>query len=326
MRRVRIVLAGLTAAVLAGATYVSASPGRLPAQDPSYDVPTMTLAAALRCPVAFAHPSHEPVLLVHGTGLTAEESWSWNYAKLLPAAGFDVCTVTLPHRAMTDIQVSAEYAAFSVETMARHSHRRVAVITHSQGGMEARWAMRWWPGVRRSVADLVLLASPNHGIAAADACARSGNCWPAVWQMASASHFLRALNSVDETPGDAAVTNLYSRTDELVEPSSTVPLAGDHVANIAVQDVCPRPVHHAGMLSDAVVWALVLDALTHSGPGSAGRVPAGVCAQPFAPGLSAADVVGGNAILYADAASMGFAPAPGVTAEPALASYARGYG
>ncbi|HET6910669.1 MAG TPA: lipase, partial [Mycobacteriales bacterium] len=144
--------------------------------------------------------------------------------------------------------------------------------------------------------------------------------------MATPSHFLHALNSVDETPGDVSITNVYSLTDELVEPSSTVPLAGNHVANIAVQTLCPRPVHHAGMLTDSAVWALALDALTHPGPANPARIPSSVCLQPYAPGLTAADVAGGNAILYADAATQGFAPAPGAPAEPPLAPYARAYG
>jgi hypothetical protein len=192
--------------------------------------------------------------------------------------------------------------------------------------MEGRWAVRWWPSVRRDVADLILLASPNHGIAAADLCADSANCWPSVWQMATASHFLHALNSVDETPGDVSVTNLYTLTDELVQPSSTVPLSGDHVANVAVQSICPRLVHHAGMLTDPAVWALTIDALSHAGPGAASRVASAVCAQPWAPGLTAADVAGGNALLYTDAATQGFAPAPGAPVEPTLAPYARRYG
>ena len=288
-------------------------------------MPRAALQAALRCP-ARLRSGREPVLLVHGTGLTPEESWGWNYAKLLPPAGYDVCTVALPNRAMTDIQISAEYVAFAVDAMAKQARHAIAVITHSQGGMEARWAVRWWPTVRANVADLVLLASPNHGIAAADACAASGSCWPAVWQMSTSAHFIHALNSVDETPGDVAVTNLYSRTDELVEPSTTVPLSGDHVANIAVQDVCPHVVHHAGMLHDAAVFALVLDAFGHRGPADPRRVPSDVCAKPWADGLTAADVAGGNAILYADAASQGFANAPGVAREPALKPYARGFG
>lgn len=262
------------------------------------------------------------MLLVHGTGLTPEESWSWNYAKLLPAAGYDTCTVALPHRAMTDIQVSAEYVAYAIDVVAARARHKVAVITHSQGGMEARWAVRWWASARRNVDDLILLASPNHGITAADACADSGNCWPAVWQMTTTSRFMHALNSVDETPEAVSVTNLYSRTDELVEPSSTVPLTGDHVANIAVQDTCPRVVHHAGMLSDPFVYAAVIDALTHRGPANTSRIPTSVCAEPYAPGLTSADVAGGNAILYGDAATQGFAPAPGTSSEPPLKPYA----
>lgn len=284
--------------------------------------PTARAAAtppgALHCPQQFTS-RHEPVLLVHGTGLNAAESWSWNYAKSLPALGYDVCTVDLPGYAMGDIQTSATYVRDAVLRIATVSHRKVDVITHSQGGMEGRWAVRWFPKVRDDVDDLVLLASPNHGIAAANACAASGSCWPAVWQMASGSRFLTALNH-DETPGRVSYTNVFSRTDELVEPSSTVPMRG--AGNIAVQDVCPRPVHHAGLLTDSVAWYAVLDAFTHRGPADVRRIPGDVCTAPFAPGLSAQDIALGNAELYSDAA-MHFAQAPGTSQEPPLRRYAQ---
>ena len=109
--------------------------------------------------------------------------------------------MTLPDRALGDIQVSAEYVVYAIERIHAMTHRKLTVITHSQGGMEGRWAMRWWTAARDDTAELIDLASPNHGIYAADACVDSGNCWPAVWQMASGSHFLKALNSVSETPG-----------------------------------------------------------------------------------------------------------------------------
>lgn len=292
--------------------------------DPPYDVPGATLAAALRCPAAYRHPAHPAVLLVHGTGLTAEESWAWNLEKVLPEQGFDVCALTLPERALGDIQTAAEYVASAIVDISRQTGRKVDVITHSQGGMEGRWAVRWWPSARAAVEDLVLLASPNHGIAAADLCARSGNCWPAVWQMTSTSRFIAALNSGSETPGSISYTNVYSRTDELVEPSSTVPmLGGANTANVAIQDICPgRVVHHAGLLEDAVSYALVLDALAHPGPADPARVGALTCAQGLAPGISPGDAAGGNAILYGDAAAA-FSAHPGVGQEPALAPYAR---
>jgi triacylglycerol esterase/lipase EstA (alpha/beta hydrolase family) len=296
--------------------------------DPPLTVPRAQLAAALSCPAAFVHPARAPVLLVHGTGLTASESWSWNYANVLPGEGFDTCMVTLPDDALGDIQVSTQYVVYAVQHIAALTGRRVDVITHSQGGMEGRWAVRWWPSVRAEVDDMILLASPNHGIYAADACAASGNCWPAVWQMAEGAHFIHALNSGSEAPGSISYTNVYSLTDELVEPSSTVPLSpAPNVANVAVQSICPgRFVHHAGLLEDAVAHALVLDALTHAGPASPARIdPVSVCTQALMPGVSAADAAGGNAILYGDAVQA-FSAHPGVTSEPPLAPYAAGAG
>jgi triacylglycerol lipase len=315
--------------------------------DPRITVPAGALRASLQCPARFTHRHHNPVLLVHGTGLNADESWAWNYELALPPSGFDWCAVTLPDRELGDIQVSAEYVVWAVERMHALTHRKVDIITHSQGGMEGRWALRWWSRVRADTADLIDLASPNHGIYAADACADSGSrvpparrpgslngaaressgCWPAVWQMASGSHFLKALNSVSETPGKVDYTQIYSQTDELVEPSSTVPLKGGaNTANIAIQSICPgRVVHHAGLLSDAVVWALVLDAMTHQGPADPGRVDRSVCLQTNMPYVTETGVLSGNAFLYSRAA-IAFYQHPGVRAEPPLKPYARAYG
>jgi triacylglycerol lipase len=300
-----------------------AAPG-VAAADPPLTVGGSALSAALQCPSAFTHADRPAVLLVHGTGLTAPESWSWNYANALPQEGFDVCEVTLPDRALGDIQTATQYVVYAIEHIAGETGRRVDVITHSQGGMEGRWAVRWWPTARAEVDHLILLASPNHGIYAADGCARSGNCWPAVWQMAEGSKFLGALNSGSETPAGPSYTNVYSLTDELVEPSSTVPLSGANTSNISVQSICPgRAVHHAGLLEDAVAGALVMDALTHPGPAQATRIAAAVCTQAFMPYVNAQDAVGGNAILYGNAVAA-FAAHPGVGAEPALAPYAQG--
>ena len=301
------------------ALLVAAAPAR--AADPPLRTPASQLAAARSCPSGLASAPHEAVLLVHGTGLNAEESWAWNYSKTLPPLGRPPCTVTLPEKALGDIQVATEYVVYAIRRVSALSGRRIDVITHSQGGMEGRWAMRWWRSARDRVDDLVLLASPNHGITAADLCAASGNCWPAVWQMRTGSDFLTALNAGDETPGTVSYTNVYSLTDELVEPSTTVPLSG--ASNVAVQSVCPgRVVHHGGLLDDAVAGALVLDALGHPGGADAARVSPATCAEAFMPGVSAQDAVSGNALLYSRAAQA-FSEHPGVTSEPAPAPYVR---
>src|SRR5438270_1450620 len=167
---------------------------------PALQVPAGTLAESLSCPGGLAHPQHEPVLLVHGTGATPEENWSWNYAKVLPTMGYDVCTVRLPNRALDDIQVSSEYVVSAIRTMARTSGRMVDVLGHSQGGLEPRWALKWWPDTQRLVDDDVMLASPNHGVFAADIWP-PGVCTEACYQMRRTAQFIAALNAGDETPG-----------------------------------------------------------------------------------------------------------------------------
>jgi triacylglycerol esterase/lipase EstA (alpha/beta hydrolase family) len=295
---------------------------------PPLTVAAPVLASALQCTTPSRSTGKRPVLLVHGTGLTPAESWAWNYAKVLPDLGYPTCTVALPDAALGDIQVAAEYVVYAVDAMSSRWHSEVDVIGHSQGGLEPRWALRWWPGLRTKVDHYVGLASPNHGIYAADACADSGNCWPAVWQMAQGSHFLDALNSVSQAPGPTSYTDIYSLTDELVQPALPDPTAAlppaPNVSNVAVQSICPgRYVNHAGLLADAVVFALVIDALDHNGPVDPAWVPASVCAEQFIPGVSPAAALTGNALVYVDAARA-FESHPGVRQEPPLAPYAKG--
>ncbi len=241
--------------------------------------------------------------------------------------GYSTCTVALPDAALGDIQVASEYVVYAIWTIAQRSHERLDVIGHSQGGIEPRWALKWWPGLRRVVNHYIGLASPNHGIYAADACADSGKCWPAVWQMAQNAKFIEALNRGGEAPGPTSYTDIYSETDDLVEPAFPDPTAalvqGPNVANVSVQDVCPgRYVNHGGMLVDAVVFHLVMSTMENAGPLMASRVPVTDCTQTFMPGVPPHEAVTGNASIYTDAAQA-FYDHPGTTSEPPLAPYAQ---
>lgn len=298
-------------------------------REPALRTRAALLQRALQCPRRLHRGGRRnAVLLVHGTGTNPEDTWSWSYERALPAAGFTVCTVRLPDDALGDIQTASEYVVYAARRMASLTGRKVDVIGHSQGTLEPRWAIRWWPrSVRPRVDDYISLAGPHHGVVGADACVASGNCWPAVWQMASHSHFLAALNSVDETPGAISYTSIFSDTDELVQPSEPVPTAALRGAsNVRVQDVCPgRPVHHVGELDDGVVWAVVIDALTHPGPAKVSRLPGDVCTRQLVPGETYQSAFNGNFALYSHAAEA-FERHPGVRSEPPLRPYARGHG
>ena len=222
------------------------------------------LQAALHCPSTFTHPNHEPVPLVHGTGADAATNWGWNYLRALPAAGFDACGVDLPDHALGDIQTSAGYAVYAIRFMHDATGHKVDVVGHSQGSLEPRWAIKWWPDVRADVDDLVGLSSPNHGVPVANALCVVA-CDAADCQFSVGSAFLRSLNAGDETPSAVDQTSVMSVNDGVVEPASTSELNG--AANVWVQSLCPlRVVDHLRMAHDAVVYTIVLDALTHAGP------------------------------------------------------------
>jgi triacylglycerol lipase len=256
------------------------------------------------------------VLLVHGTGATGPLNWGWNYAKVLPTLGYDVCMVNLPDRALDDIQVASEYVVYAVRNIAQRSGHKVDVMGHSQGGLEPRWALKWWPDTQQLVDDWVMLASPNHGTVVADY-PPSGLCTEACYQMSTHSKFIAALNAGDETPGDVSYTSLYSQTDELVQPVTTAPLDG--ASNVMIQDLCPgRPLEHAAMAADAVTYALVIDAFTHLGPADPARINRNVCSQGTFPGV---DVLSGFGIFLNEVLSARSNPYHPVAGEPPLKPY-----
>jgi triacylglycerol lipase len=227
-----------------------------------------------------------PVLLVHGTDSSTRESWTTNYAPALTSAGYAVFTIDLPNRAVIDIQVSSEYVVYAIRRIFELTGRPVALIGHSQGGLEERWALKWWPDTRGMVGDVISLATPHHGTYVADLdCVVP--CNPAVWQMTIGARFLAVLNAGDETPGPASYTSIYSLNDELVQPQEPRSTSGlDGARNVLVQDVCPaRPVNHVGMLHDPVAFALTLDALDHPGPADPSRIALPTCARVTIPGI-----------------------------------------
>ncbi len=288
--------------------------------DPAPTTSLDALDAAIRCPQVFQHRDTEVVLLVHGTAVTAEEHWGWNYAQDLPGHGYDVCTVELPDRMLGDIQVSAEYIAHAITHVAAAHGTDVDVIGHSQGALAPRWVLVHYPEVRDLVDDAVLLAGPHHGTLTTDALCALGSCAPAAWQMRTGSAFVAAANRGDETPGDVDYLSIYSLTDELVQPASTAELDG--ATNVLLQDLCPKPVHHAGLNSDAITFELVLSALGRDGSADVGVIGPEDCLAPWYAGTTLGDVVGGNVLLYGNGAQALLAH-PAVGAEPPLRDYAR---
>jgi pimeloyl-ACP methyl ester carboxylesterase len=319
----KVLVAALTAALTVGL-----ATGPAGAAERGLGVASATLSGALKCSGDLT--SARPVLLVPGTTLTADVNFSWNYEKVFTAAHRPWCAVTLPNHAMSDVQTAGEYVVYAVRTMYAAAHRKVSLVGFSQGGMVPRWALKWWPDTRAMVDDLIGIDPSNHGTLDAEAVCVLG-CAPSFWQQRTGSAFLHALNAGQETYAGISYTQIYTTTlDEVVVPnlgpaaSSALHTGPGRISNVAVQSICP--LHLADHLTmgtfDPVGYALVMDALTHTGPAAAARVNSSVCTQLTMPGVTLQSAIA-NLLRVGVVAATQVALYPHVAKEPALAAYAR---
>jgi len=297
---------------------------------PALRITQSDLDQALRCitpsAAAPATPSgRNPVLLIHGTGITASESWDGNYASTLPALGYPTCTVQLPNRALDDIQLAAEYVVAAVRQLRRDHGQRVNLLTHSQGALEARWALKYWPDIAGAVDDFVSMAGSNHGTPTADViCLQTiAACTPAIQQQRPNANLLAALNANESVPAGVSYTSLYSLTDEIVTtlPPNYSP-AVNGATNLLIQSLCPaRLVTHLQFLTSGAVYYAVLDAFEHDGPADPTRIDtATACLSLSAPGVQLNDYLAANGTSYL-AALLSVATGRGAE-EPPLQAYA----
>jgi triacylglycerol lipase len=296
---------------------------------PRLSTPESVVREAMICNGKLAGADRDPVLLVHGTFADSEINWSWNYQKVLPELRRQTaCTVDLPEVGSGDIQLSTEYVVRAIRFMAARSDRRVAIISHSQGGLEARWALKWWPDLRRLVSDVVMFVPPNHGAVFTDrACGEPGSCAAAMYQMRSDSNFLAALNKGRQSYGKVPVTSIFTNDDSVfvLPEQARLGWSNSKATDVALQDLCPgHQAQHNDLPFDGPGWFLATDALDHRGPAKLSRIdPAAACADDTMPGVDRAyaneRLAGYSATLAGYLGPNG----PKAEGEPPLAPYAK---
>jgi triacylglycerol lipase len=302
--------------------------GAAPAEaDPPLSVPPAAMGAALHCNGDLEGSKRKPVLLIHGTFADSDINWSWNYQQVLPSRGAPACAIDLPNRASGDAQLSAEYVVRAIRILARRSDRRVGILTHSQGGLEARWALRWWPSLRPKVSDLVMLVPPNQGAVFPDrSCGLPSICAAALYQMRSDSAFLAALNQGPNTYRRVAITSIGTTADSVfvLADQTRVPGAGPMLSNVSVQELCPlHEPQHNDMPFDGPTYAIVTDALDHPGTADLARIGPHACVHPTMPGVDRADAVARLLAYSATLAEQLGPTGPKAPGEPPLASYVK---
>lgn len=317
------VLAIAGSVLLLGAVAAAKQPHK--PKEPPIAIPGTELEAAFHCHGEVENASVEPILFVTGTGATGEQGYLIGKGAF-EAFGHPVCDVDFPDYTTADIQVSVQYLVYAIRRESAMAGRPIAIIGISQGGLLPRFALTYWPSLRAKVTDVLAAAGTQHGTTIGSPCSASVPCPPAFWQQAAGSRLLEALNEQPvEAPGPTAWTTVRSATDEAVQPQTgkhpTSSLAG--ATNILIQAVCPgRVTTHIGTAVDSLTFAAFADALSHKGAAKVSRLPADVCAHPYAPGLSetttAAFLGGSGGLIGTQEASV-----PRVSAEPKVRAYVK---
>jgi pimeloyl-ACP methyl ester carboxylesterase len=311
---------GLCAAALPVAASAAASQQRA---EPQITVPAGAVRSAMVCKGNVARARRGAILLIPGTFATAEVNWSWNWQKLLPKLGWAACTITLPEVGAGDIQQNTQYVVSAIRMLAAKSGRPIAVMSHSQGGLEARWALKYWPDTRADIDKVVTLGAPNYGALYPNQnCTAPGSCSASLWQMRSDSKFLAALNKGASTYA-IPWTSITTSADTVFVSPSEARMPG--AANLLVQSLCPGDqAQHNNLPYDGPTSGIVLDALNHTGPAKLSRVSKSYCNMATMNGVTTAEA---NQILGAYTATLvhDLGPdGPRAVAEPALACYVTG--
>lgn len=187
----------------------------------------------------------DPVLFVHGYSRSASdwktmigrfEKDGWKKSQL-SAYSYNTST---SNKTLAETEVKSHVESLLASTKAS----KVDIVAHSMGSLSTRWYIKFLGGESK-VDDWVSLGGPNHGTDFANFCF-SVSCV----EMRKGSTFLSELNAGDETPGAVNYGTWWSPCDEIINPDSSVPLAG--ATN--TQTAC---ISHLNLMQDATVYTQV---------------------------------------------------------------------
>ena len=257
MRR-RAQFAAIGAVILAvlAAMGVSSRPGLAGASAASM-APGAPMAAVV--PAALTGQPRPFVLLVHGWLATSLDLLAIKLR--LTRDGFDCDAMDFSYMGVLDS--IADYAgelAWKIE-MEYASHRNIAVVAHSMGGLVTRYYLKNLRATDQ-VKTVVTVATPHHGTF-------GGMILPPrstpTSEMLPGSSFLEELNGVSETVPGVDFHAIWTPTDGVVIPAENSIMCG--ARNYKVSGL---GVTHLGLLMSDAAYAIILDVLRGQKPPVAG--------------------------------------------------------
>jgi triacylglycerol lipase len=182
-----------------------------------------TAPASLAAQHVTPRKTHNPVIFVHGynadpgvwggmisdfkaDGYKDGELFSW---------GYDT------HQSVNEV-LAGEFADYVSYVLRTTGASKVDLVAHSFGSLTTRWYVKFLGGTG-TVDHWVSLGGPNHGTYLTWACV----IWDqACRDMSPGSYVQDQLAAGDETPGAVKYATFWSECDEVIDPDSSVALAG----------------------------------------------------------------------------------------------------
>ncbi|KAG0221613.1 putative secreted lipase [Mortierella sp. GBAus27b] len=233
------------------------------------------------CKPSAAHP--RPLVLVHATLLTVD-SWS-DFVPVFIKQGYCVYGLTygkykqIPgFGGLAPIEDSAaELGAFVNNVLAKTNTTQVDIVGHSQGGILARYWMKYGDGAGK-VYRHVGVSPINHGTTLSDIVTYAkafkvfapsqpffDTIAPSFYQMVDTSDFIKKLNAGGDVGTGVIHSNIATKYDEVVTPWQTCYQNDAGVTNALLQDLCFGSLNeHLLMVNSKVVLQWVLNQLDPS--------------------------------------------------------------
>ncbi|WP_405485063.1 esterase/lipase family protein [Nocardia sp. NBC_00511] len=198
-----------------------------------------------------------PVLLVHGTNASVEQSLGPVRDGLLEDGR---CVYGLDYDSRQPLSTSADYFTAAVDRILELNHTdAIDLVGKSQGGLIARAvSLEFAARPVNPIKTVVAISGPQHGVnqtvAGIDVTALVAQVpglhdrMPALADMLAGSAYLTELNSGPMTAPGVRYTMIASRDDQIATPFTTAFIDAPDVTNIVIQDGCPDD--HAGHLAE----------------------------------------------------------------------------
>lgn len=208
--------------------------------------------------------------------------------------------MTIPHKLLDDVQVSAEYISYAIKKLANEGNEiHISIISWSAGALTIQWALTFYLETRSKVKRHIALGPDYRGSWTMVSLVYFNMFTEALVQQMPWSGFMKALARFDGYRAFVPTTSIGSSTDLIVQPGfygegwpilrDTWRLSGLQAQNIDLFKLCaakslksgsfPHVVSHDSLLWEAASHQVIFDALSNEKTylGSADGVTSGHC-------------------------------------------------